>query len=384
MSKKEPKSVTPHSFSPPTLAAFGTLGAIWGSAFVFIKIATWTFPPCTLVALRMLLGFLSMTTVVLPFIITKEDVMSNFKNVLLTKEVLPKLMFMGFFNNVIPFMLVAVAVRTIQAGVASILDASIPLFAQPLAYFFLPGQEAFTVKRGTGILMGFLGVVLVCLQGLVDEDASGTKDGQFPWGYILVTLASLSYAIASVFARRTLTDVNGMLGAWGQIFFGALFSVVIALVVDFWFDLFDYGENYSFMNNVDALSIVAIAYLGIVSTVCAYLLYFYLVQRIGSVKQTMVGFLLPVFGAAEGALFLGEWNGVSPWFIVMEVVGSMLICCGIALASLFESKQTNQEQEDGYMKYVCSEIPSTGALSINTCEDGDKVPLLAFSAQGSQ
>lgn len=78
---------------------------------------------------------------------------------------------------------------------------------------------------------------------------------------------------------------------------------------------------------------ISVVYLGVFSTVVAYILYFYLIRTIGSVRQTMVGYLLPVFGVFEGALFLREWDGVAWWFIFCEVIGTVMICAGIALVS---------------------------------------------------
>mgnify|MGYP002476868063 FL=1 len=117
--------------------------------------------------------------------------------------------------------------------------------------------------------------------------------------------------------------------AAGQIFFGLCFNFIGSITVDFIWPIDTFDEHWGFMGKATLKSWLSIVYLGVASTVVAYALYFYLIRTIGSVKQTLVGYLLPVFGVAEGAAFLSEWSGVAWYFIVIEVVGAILICGGI-------------------------------------------------------
>lgn len=105
--------------------------------------------------------------------------------------------------------------------------------------------------------------------------------------------------------------------------------MVLSLVVDLGID----ESHYYFFATADMKAWISVVYLSAVSTVVAYILFFYLIRTVGSVKQTMVGYLLPVFGVFEGAMFLKEWDGVEWWFIFCEVLGTLLICCGIAIVS---------------------------------------------------
>lgn len=118
----------------------------------------------------------------LPFVFSQLDSVMN-----------AKLMFMGFFNNSVPFTLVAYAERSINSGVASILDSTIPLFALIFAHFFLHGEKM-QCKKVLGLMVGFGGVVLVCMQQVIGGEPPNASDFI---GYAMVTGASASYAIAS-------------------------------------------------------------------------------------------------------------------------------------------------------------------------------------------
>lgn len=258
-------------------------------------------------------------------------VRKNLVYVVMTPKTLAKLAFMGLVNNAIPFVLVAWAEQRIASGVASIIDAAIPLFAQLFAHFFL-SNERINRHKSLGLFVGFVGVVLVCLQGVVDNrQGSGLA---WTWdslsGYIMVTIATASYGIASVFARAQLTDVDGRLASTWQVVFAMIYCTLG--------HFFIYGSTWYEIVNASQWAWISIIYLGVLSTGVAYLLYFYLISTVGSIRQSMVGYLLPVFGVFDGAMFLSEWVGVSFEYIAIEVIGTLLICSGITMAS--KSKST--------------------------------------------
>lgn len=89
-----------------------------------------------------------------------------------------------------------------------------------------------------------------------------------------------------------------------------------SLIVDLGID----DRHYRFFATADLMAWISVAYLGFFSTVIAYILYFYLIRTVGSVKQTMVGYLLPVFGVFIGAIFLKEWDGVAWWYVFYNML----------------------------------------------------------------
>lgn len=147
---------------------------------------------------------------------------------------------------------------------------------------------------------------------------------------ILITFPkAASYGIAGVIAKKYLNHVPGLFVSCGQIFSAAIFALLGVLFYDLGID----SRHLSFFKHANYVSWLSVAYLGVLSTGVAYICFFYLIRTVGSVKQSMVGYLLPVFGVIEGAVFLNEWEGIPFYIPIIEVVGCVLIFAGIAVVS---------------------------------------------------
>lgn len=142
-------------------------------------------------------------------------------------------------------------------------------------------------------------------------------------------IKAASYGIASVFAKKYLNDVPGQFVACGQIISAALFALLGVLIYDLGID----SRHLSYFKHANYLAWISVVYLGVFSTGVAYVCYFYLIKTVGSVKQSMVGYLLPIFGVVEGAVLLGEWNNIPFYIPIIEVIGMILIFAGIAVVS---------------------------------------------------
>ena len=169
-------------------ALFLALGFLWGSSYLWIKIGLETVPPFTLIAGRLVLASIFLWSVVL-----------------LTREPLPRarrqyghLLVMALVNIVIPFVLIGYGEQTIDSALASILNATVPLFVIILAPMFLP-DERITWPRVAGLAVGFAGVIL-----LVAPDLVNMQDNDLT-GELLLLGSSLSYAIGTTMsiARKT-------------------------------------------------------------------------------------------------------------------------------------------------------------------------------------
>uniref|UniRef100_A0A7S1KRC2 EamA domain-containing protein n=1 Tax=Percolomonas cosmopolitus TaxID=63605 RepID=A0A7S1KRC2_9EUKA len=321
-----------------SFAAFILLGAVWGSAFLFIKLAVedenTAFPPMAMVMLRLTVGGWGMLLLLIFRLITSKKLRREVLPYLSNISTIFHLCFMGLTNNVIPFVFVGLAEGPLKTnvGVASILDSTIPLFAMPIAHFFIP-TERLTFLKVVGLSIGFAGVILICLQS-VNIGSGKLIDLNDLVGCIFVTIASASYGVASVYARKYLKTCPGLLAATGQILSGSFMMIVISLV----WELGISRDHYGFWARASWQAWASIAYLGLASTLLAYILYFYLISTVGSGKQSMVGYLLPFFGVIEGVIFLGDWNGVPWYYCVLEVLGAFLIIGGIAIVN-FDPKR---------------------------------------------
>ncbi|KAL9648242.1 hypothetical protein ABK040_009246 [Willaertia magna] len=327
-----------------SVIVFFVLGAIWGSAFLFIKIAVdekHGFSALSVVLMRLVIGGIILLVIFIFELIRSKELRKQVNKHRGMSTILA-MMVMGFFNNFIPFVFVAFAEQSINSGIAAILDSSIPLFSMVIAHFALHGEKM-SILKVFGLVIGFGGVILVCLQQVI---TGSTIDVDQLVGYFLVTGASFSYGIASVIAKKYLNDVPGLFASCGQIISAALFSLIAVLFYDLGID----SRHMSYFKHASYLSWISIVYLGVLSTALAYLCFFYLIKHVGSVKQSMVGYLLPVFGVFEGAMFLGEWNGLPFYYPIIEVIGGILICSGIALVSI----PSWQELKKGAKKIVSS------------------------------
>lgn len=337
---------------PLEALAFIGLGAIWGSSFLFIKWSATYFPPITLVAMRLLLASCIMFVFNAITAIVKPSHREIIKLHLCSKPgFLWRVLMMGFLNNTVPFTLVAWAEtkNSVNVGIASVLDSAIPLFGQLFGHFLLPGEKV-TFKRGIGLIVGFGGVFTVCIQKMVGGDNSDEQDtcDACVYGYYaMIIVATAAYAIASVWGKRMLSDYNPLITASGQIFSGCLINVILALAWEYNdpVDNFAGQTHFSFLGDADYKAWIGIAYLGAISTCVAYSLYFYLLATIGSVRQTMVGFLLPIFGVFEGAMFNGDWSGVSWLYIFLECLGAVLIGAGIWFVNFADKKKPTSGDE---------------------------------------
>ncbi|KAL0220265.1 hypothetical protein RCL1_000119 [Eukaryota sp. TZLM3-RCL] len=330
-------------FSLPAVA-FVMLSMFWGLAFLAIRLAMiGGFLPISFVALRLALAAALMAIGFLFFRFTNP---AYFKKMKLPKHFWLKMCAQAFFNNSIPFCAVAIASKRINVGVTSILDSGIPIFAALFAPLLLK-NEGLSVYRLSGITTGFLGVVAVCLHKVTD---AGDLDEVWIPGYLLVTLACASYGFASVFGVKYLNNVPRFYAAFTQLSWGAIQCLVAAAIIEFNLPITQVYKFPLFLKNMivgsNTEAIVSLFYVAIFASVCAYVLYFYLLNTIGAVKQALVGYLLPFWGLIAGILYQKEWEGKPFSYIALEILGVVLIIAGIGICNLEKKESKNDDDFD--------------------------------------
>lgn len=281
--------------------AFWLLGTIWGSSFLWIKIAVADVGPATLAAIRLLFGLAGLLAVMRlqgrPFPRVRAH--------------LPPYAFVAFFNSALPFVLIPWGETRIDSGLAAILNATTPLFAILIAHFWL-ADERISAVRVAGLLTGFAGVVI-----LVSRDVGPSGFHGSVWGQAAVLVASASYALAATFSRRHLRNHPPLSQATMVVLLGDLFTWMAVLA----------GERPV---HLPALPITwfALAWLGLLGSCAAYLLYFYLINAVGPTRASMVTYVFPVIGLLLGIIFLNESADWRLW------AGSALVVAGIAVVNL--------------------------------------------------
>jgi drug/metabolite transporter (DMT)-like permease len=275
------------------------LGFMWGSSYLFIKLAVDSFGTFTLIALRLLIGAAFLWAVMR-----------------LTRTPLPRdrrayghLLVMSIINITIPFALITWAEQSVDSALAAILNSTVPLFVLVIAPLFLP-DEPIRVNGLVGLAIGFIGVVLIVSPGLAG--ATSTVPGM-----LALLGSSFSYAWGNVYARRNVRGLAPLIPAVFQVTFALLIVGTLALVI----------ERPWETATPDAQAWFSVVWLGILGSGMAYLAYFRLLSRWGATRTSLVAYLLPVVGIVLGALVLQEPIGPS------LIAGTVLVTAGVALVN---------------------------------------------------
>jgi len=280
---------------PSDAAELLLLAALWGASFLFMRVAAPELGPIPLMALRVSIAAL----LLFPALALRRG-LGELRGRLAPVAVV------GALNSALPFCLLAYATLSVTAGLASILNATSPLWGGLVAHLWL--KDRLGPSRTLGLAVGFGGVVF-----LVWGRAS-FRPGGAGLAVVAALLATLSYGIAASYAKRFLSGVNPLAVAAGSQVAASLLLLPAAAA------LWPAGP-------ISARAWWSVALLGVFCTALAYLLYFRLIAHVGPAKAIAVTFLIPPFAIAWGALFLGESIGGR------MLAGSAVVIAGTALAT---------------------------------------------------
>lgn len=281
--------------------AFWLLGSIWGSSFLWIKIALAEIGPLTLVAFRLLFGLVGLITVVS---LRKQRVSRDRKTTL-------AFLFLAIFNTAFPFALISWGETSIDSGLAAMLNGTVPLFTIVIAHFWLH-DEKITFSRAGGLVVGFIGVAVLVSRDLDVRAFQGSLLGQ-----LAVISAAVSYAVAATFSRKHLKGQSPVVQA----------TMVVLLADALIWTAVPIAESPV---RVPALPVTwfALAWLGLLGSCVAYMLYFYLISTWGATRATLVTYVFPIIGLILGIVFLGEAVDLR------LAAGSVLVIGGIVVVNL--------------------------------------------------
>lgn len=274
-----------------------SLSVLWGGSFFFAKVALAELAPLTVVFMRVALAALALN-----FILAVAG-----RSLFRRKTPWSSYLAMGLLNNLIPFGLIFWGQTQISSGLASILNATTPLFALAVAHFLTHDERVGRIKLAA-LLVGVSGVAVA-----VGPDALAGRHGTL--GQLACLGAALSYAFAGIYGRR----FNGMGvvpvdAATGQVTASAMLILPIMLLVDRPWLLPDWPSTTTW---------AALAGLALLSTALAYVLYFRILAAAGATNLLLVTFLIPVAAILLGAAFLGERLGPRH-FAGMALIGAAL------------------------------------------------------------
>jgi drug/metabolite transporter (DMT)-like permease len=289
----------PRRSTPIEWVVFAALGFAWGSSYLFIKIGVETLSPFTLVAARTAIGAAVLGAVLW-----------------ISRERLPRtwtayghMFVVAVLGIALPFSLITWGEQTIDSGLAAILNGSVPLFAIVLAAIVLT-DEPITLNRLVGLLVGFGGVVMITSPSL-NVGLGGSVPGE-----LALIGASISYAAAGVYARHTVRDLPPLTSAFLEV--GLAFLLVVFLA---------FGLENPLGTHVEASTILAVSWLGLIGSGLAFLGFFFLLGRWGATRTSTIAYVLPVVGIALGVTVRQETVSLP------VLAGMVLIIGGVALAN---------------------------------------------------
>ena len=286
------------------LALLATLATLWASSYTFIKIGIDTIPPVTLIAARTMIAGGILVLVM------------RWRGVSLPRDAASWRSFavQACLNSVIPFTLIAWAEKSIDAGLAVILNSMTPVFTFLITLLW-SRHEATSFRKFVGVVLGLAGTCII-----VGSQAF-THVGQELAAQLAVVLATICYAGAAIFGRN-FKNLDPMAPAAGSLLSGAMILLPLSLIVDRPWTLAPSGA-----------SVTALVGLAVFSTAMAFVIYFRLIRTLGSVGTTAQAYLRAPIGIAIGAYFLGESLSEAAW------MGLLCILAGVAFMTIPEGRR---------------------------------------------
>jgi drug/metabolite transporter (DMT)-like permease len=275
------------------------LATLWGASYTFIRVGVATIPPITLISGRTLIAGLLLLVIM------------RWRGVKLPRDAATwrRFLFQACLNSVIPWTMIAWGERSLDAGLATILNSTSPIFT-----FFLTlaitRHEALSSRKLIGVVAGMAGICLIVgMQAL-------TGLGEQLTAQIVTVLAAACYAGAAIFSRG-FKGLDPIVPAAGSLLCGAAALIPISLVVE---------QPWTLAPSAN--SMLALLGLAVFSTAFAFVIYFRLIQTLGSVGTTAQAYLRVPIGVALGVLFLGERLSTTAW------IGLGCVVIGVAAMTI--------------------------------------------------
>ncbi len=276
------------------------LASLWGPSFLFIKVAVAEIPPFSLVAFRV-----GAAAAILYLVLRMQG-----RRLPGSPTLWRHFTVLGILAHALPFTLFSWGELHIDSALASVLNGTTPLFTLVVAHFFV-SDDRLSVAKVIGSVLGFQGlIILISPSFLVGLEAT-------TWGILAVTLASLSYGVAMVYARRNVRGLQPLVAPTAQLGMAAVFMVPLAIVFE-----------EPFAAGVPSLQAAgSLLGLTVFGTAAAFIVYYRILEKASATYLSLVTYIVPVFGILLGVFVLNEtlaWN---------VYVGCALIISGVMIVN---------------------------------------------------
>lgn len=273
------------------------LASMWSPSFLFIKFAIQDFQPLTIASLRVSLA----ACILCGILVWKKRPLPlsfRFWGIMLV---------MAIFSSAIPFFLFCYAEKSIDSALAAILNGCTPMFTAFLAQLFVP-SDRMDAQKGVGIALSAAGLVLLFTPNLL-QGVSGTT-----LGMLAATAAAFSYAMSHVYGKLFTSGQPAFVAPAAQLILSSLLLWPLAL----WFD------NPLSLPMPSYQAIGGVIGLAIMGTVCAFIIYYYLLEQCGPTAISMSACFFPVAGMLLGFVILGESMTLSGIFAASLILLGMV------------------------------------------------------------
>ena len=280
------------------LALLLLLATLWGASYSFIKLGVATIPPITLIAWRTLIAGVLLLLVMRWRGVTMPT----------NAETWRRFAAQACLNSVIPWTLIAWGERSVDAGLATILNSAAPIFTF-LFTVLVTRHETTTPRKLFGVIAGMAGICLIVGVKALDQV------GQELWAEVAIVAATICYACGAIFSRGFKGDP--MAPAAGSLLCGTAMLIPLSLVFE-----------QPWTSAPSPSSISALLGLAVFSTAAAFAIYFRLIQTLGSVGTTAQAYLRVPIGVAVSVVFLGEHLAPTAW------IGLACVVAGVAAMTI--------------------------------------------------
>ncbi len=270
------------------------LSIVWGGSFFFNEIALTELQPIQIVTIRIWLAAIILW---LYLFVTRKPIK-------LSADQIKSMCILAAINNVIPFSLIVWGQTYIESGLASILNATVPLFTVILAHF-LTTDEKIVSHKLIGVLIGLFGVIV-----LIGPSALFGQHNQVI-GQLACLAASVSYALTSIYGKR-LKSISPILTSASSLTAASIYMMIAC----WWFAA-------PLFQSASTEVVLSVIMLGIFSTAIAYILYFRILAEAGATNITLVAFLIPISTIFLGVFFLDESLELN------SILGMLLVFLGL-------------------------------------------------------
>ena len=288
---------------------FWLVSLIYGSSFLLNSVVLRELAPIEVGVLRYIVAALG-----LHLYLRRQG-----KRLPLDQTTIRHLILVGVGNHAIPFVLIVWAQTQVQSGLAGVLMATTPLYSLVIAHFVF-ADERMSVRKAGGIALGFTGILI-----LASRELSGVPVEGHLIADLAILVASALGAATTVYSRRVMIGpVDPMVVSAGTMTVSAIFMVVAVLVS--W--LLGHGPGWVFITTMSRETWLIILMMGVVNTLIANTLFYFLVRGWGASRSTLVTYVYPPISLVLGVIFLQEVIDIH------IVLGTMVILSGLALSTL--------------------------------------------------